>query len=388
MTEQYQPPSGEPPTKKPSLWQRFKRWPLIARIGTIGCGGLILLFFGLIVLGGIITIINPDLAEEAADQQEDTAEVASTEEDEAQDEEEDEPEPEPDMVAVPDVSGQPGNEARDALEDEGFDVNLVSDDGEVVNAANWEVESTSPSAGDEAEDGSEVTVSVVRPEEPGVEVPDVVGMPGDEAQGELEDAGFDVELVAEDSSVWSPGNWEVESTDPEAGSEVEEGAEVTVNVVRPDSDDDEDEEEDEPEEIPEGIDAQVEAITDLHDFSDSEAYYSEGDETYPRTSVHVDTIAGVGWSESTMCQSARSATIKGLQFLRDSVTEEYDEAVFSFSAESEPDATGDSSLLGMATVYYDYETVQSIDDSSVNVGNVWEAADNGGLGVVCQRAEG
>ncbi|WP_258932998.1 hypothetical protein [Nesterenkonia pannonica] len=31
------------PTEKLSLWQRFKRWPLIARVATLGCGGLVVL---------------------------------------------------------------------------------------------------------------------------------------------------------------------------------------------------------------------------------------------------------------------------------------------------------------------------------------------------------
>ncbi|WP_152539227.1 PASTA domain-containing protein [Nesterenkonia sp. AN1] len=71
-------------------------------------------------------------------------------------------------------------------------------------------------------------------------VPDVFGLPGDEARDLIEAAGLEPSLEAAESSVWQPSNWEVESTDPEAGIEVEEEDEVIVNLIRPVADEDAD----------------------------------------------------------------------------------------------------------------------------------------------------
>lgn len=87
-----------------------------------------------------------------------------------------------------------------------------------------------------------------------------------------------------------------------------------------------------------------------------------------------------------MCRSAREQTIRGLQFFRDNVDEEYQQVGFSYFARSEEDATGDSSILPMAGAYYNYDTVQSIQDDAVTISNVWDAVDEGGEALVCQRA--
>lgn len=71
-------------------------------------------------------------------------------------------------------------------------------------------------------------------------VPDVFGLPGDEARDLVEAAGLEPSLEAAESSVWQPSNWEVESTDPEAGVEVEEEDEVIVHLIRPVADEDAD----------------------------------------------------------------------------------------------------------------------------------------------------
>lgn len=90
MTEgQYYPPAGPPaPDKKPSLWQRFKRWPLIAKIGTIGCGGLIALFALIMVLGLILTAVDPEGVERRAAEREEREAAEAEEEAERQAEEE------------------------------------------------------------------------------------------------------------------------------------------------------------------------------------------------------------------------------------------------------------------------------------------------------------
>jgi PASTA domain len=65
-------------------------------------------------------------------------------------------------------------------------------------------------------------------------VPDVTGMPGDQARDQLTAAGFTVELTAADgSSVWKASNWSVDSQAPAAGAELEAGATVMLTVSKP-----------------------------------------------------------------------------------------------------------------------------------------------------------
>lgn len=68
-----------------------------------------------------------------------------------------------------------------------------------------------------------------------VTIPDVSGMSADEARDQLEELDFEVELDGGEHSVWNASNWEVESGDPELGSEVKKGTEVTLNVSKPEA---------------------------------------------------------------------------------------------------------------------------------------------------------
>lgn len=346
MTEgnYYPPPVDSATPQKPSLWQKFKRWPLIARIGTIGCGGLIVIFGGLLILGIILQAVDPEGMDEIRDEQQ-----QEREEQEAEEAAEAEREAEEERQAEEEAAAE-----REAEEE-----------------------------------------AVAEEEDDQVEVPDVVGQPGDEAQDTLEDAGLDADFQTEDGSVWAPANWEVETTEPAAGEMADEDAEVVVNVVRPEEDEDEDEPEEDDEqateeeeaEIPEGIEAQIALLSEVRDFDEAEIYFSEGDESFPYSTVEVSVEVGAGWSESSMCRSARAQTMDGLEFMRDRVTDDYDQVRFSYHARSEPDATGDSSILPMAAVTYAHDTVQAIDDSAVTINNVWPAADEGGEALVCQRAD-
>ena len=75
-------------------------------------------------------------------------------------------------------------------------------------------------------------------EEDGVEVPDVVGYPADEAEAILERAGFDVTRTEEPSSSYPPGT--VIAQSPGGGSLAPEGARVTISVSIAGSDSEED----------------------------------------------------------------------------------------------------------------------------------------------------
>jgi hypothetical protein len=55
-------PVSEP--KQVTLWQRFKRWTLVARIGALGRGGLIALFGLNLLLGLVLHVADPNGMEE------------------------------------------------------------------------------------------------------------------------------------------------------------------------------------------------------------------------------------------------------------------------------------------------------------------------------------
>ena len=138
----------------------------------------------------------------------------------------------------------------------------------------------------------------------------------------------------------------------------------------------------EPTTPPQGIKAQIAELNKQDGFNETEIFYTEDD-----NSVNIYMTVEPGWSESTMCRDARQHTINGLKFLRDNVTEPYGDAQFSFTAEGEPDATGNSATLPMAHLVYEHDTVQAINDDTVTPDNVWDAADGVGKGIVCKRAE-
>lgn len=240
--------------------------------------------------------------------------------------------------------------------------------------------------GEEADTEGDATTSL----------PDVTGAPADEARDELEEMDLEVEFDAGDSSVWDASNWEVESTEPEAGTDVEEGDEVTLHVVRPEDHDDdgdggasgadaEGQDDAQDEELPADIDAQVDALGDLETFSEGEVFFrsQEDGEEYATIFVSQE-IERAEFISSTMCTYAREDTIEALEFARDSITEDYDRMQLEFISRGEPDATGSEPIIGLATVIYDRETVESVDSDHVSPANVWEARDEGGLAPTCQ----
>ncbi|OQJ47269.1 PASTA domain-containing protein [Clavibacter sepedonicus] len=86
-----------------------------------------------------------------------------------------------DPISVPDVSGMTGTEAKNTLENAGFEVDLEADEGFVLDPANWEVVSQLPDAGDDAADGDTITLSVSKPEAEPVAEPTPAATPTEEA---------------------------------------------------------------------------------------------------------------------------------------------------------------------------------------------------------------
>jgi eukaryotic-like serine/threonine-protein kinase len=130
----------------------------------------------------------------------------------------------PDRVNVPSVLDRDVDRAELVLEEAGFEVAVEP----VASTADRDVVlEQDPRAGEEAEEGSTVTLTVSSG--PGeAEVPDVVGLPLREAVAELQDADFRVEEETQPSESVDEGT--VISTDPRPGEEARVGSRVTVVV--------------------------------------------------------------------------------------------------------------------------------------------------------------
>jgi eukaryotic-like serine/threonine-protein kinase len=128
----------------------------------------------------------------------------------------------PTLVTVPNVVGQPADRAQDTLEAAGFDVSRASAASERPVD---EVIEQNPPADEQAEEGSEVTITLSTGPETAT-VPSVEGLTVDEASRALIEAGFVPRQQAEE-------NADVEEnivirTDPAAGAEAALNSAVTI----------------------------------------------------------------------------------------------------------------------------------------------------------------
>ncbi|MCX5036636.1 Stk1 family PASTA domain-containing Ser/Thr kinase [Streptomyces coelicoflavus] len=129
-------------------------------------------------------------------------------------------------VAVPNVIDKNIDEAKQQLEDKGFDVETKQtessqDEGTVL--------SQNPDPGKELEKGSTVTLEVAKAEEKAT-VPDVVGRTCDEAKAQVESGG-DLTAVCTDQPTNDPNQvGKVISTTPQSGQQVDPGSKVTIVV--------------------------------------------------------------------------------------------------------------------------------------------------------------
>jgi eukaryotic-like serine/threonine-protein kinase len=131
-----------------------------------------------------------------------------------------------DKALVPAVTGKDVERAADQLEAAGFEVEI---DEFANEAPRGTVLEQDPRAGEEADEGSTVTLSVSSGPGEG-EVPDVVGQPEAEAKRELEDAGFRVKSEREASSSVDAGD--VIRSEPSPGLRAKVGSTVTIFVSR------------------------------------------------------------------------------------------------------------------------------------------------------------
>jgi eukaryotic-like serine/threonine-protein kinase len=129
-----------------------------------------------------------------------------------------------DKSLVPAVTGKDVERAADQLEAAGFEVEI---DEFANEASRGTVLEQDPRAGEEADEGSTVTLSVSSGPGEG-EIPDVVGQPEAEAKQELEDAGFRVKSERETSSSVDAGD--VIRSEPSPGLRARVGSTVMIFV--------------------------------------------------------------------------------------------------------------------------------------------------------------
>ena len=133
----------------------------------------------------------------------------------------------PEQLTVPDVIGRESATATQILQNRGFEV-------DIVNVENPQVERNTVAAQDprpntQAPEGSTVTINVsTGPGE--ATVPTVAGLPTDEAEAQLSDAGFKTRDERQYSNRVERGR--AIGTQPEAGSVVERGTTVVLVVSR------------------------------------------------------------------------------------------------------------------------------------------------------------
>jgi serine/threonine-protein kinase len=94
-------------------------------------------------------------------------------------------------IEVPAVTGQELEEAQRTLEELGLTVSVTEEESEEVDEGL--VITQSPDTGSTLGSGGEVSLTVSTGP-PGIDIPDVTGMRVDEAEDELEEAGFKVKV--------------------------------------------------------------------------------------------------------------------------------------------------------------------------------------------------
>jgi eukaryotic-like serine/threonine-protein kinase len=131
------------------------------------------------------------------------------------------------QIAVPDVVGRQSATATQILQNRGFEV-------DIVNVENPDVErntvaSQDPRPNTTAAEGSTVTINVsTGPGE--ATVPSVAGLPQDEAEAQIREAGFEPQVERQFSDDVRSGR--VIATQPSPGSVIERGTAVILQVSR------------------------------------------------------------------------------------------------------------------------------------------------------------
>lgn len=127
---------------------------------------------------------------------------------------------------VPDVQGQPRDEAEKRLKDAGFKVRVQTETSDSVSAG--DATRTSPPSGSQLTKGSTVSLFISSGRGK-TSVPSVIGQTQSAAESEITSAGLQVS-VSEEESDQTPGT--VIRQSPDGGTEVEKGTSVSIVVAK------------------------------------------------------------------------------------------------------------------------------------------------------------
>lgn len=130
-------------------------------------------------------------------------------------------------LELEDVVGKPYDEAKKILEDLGLEVEKVEKEDEDADGKNGDVLKQSPKAGEEVNEGSTVTLYVLKQEERAL-IPNVLGMSKEDAEVKLVEEGFKLGSVSKEESDKPVG--EVLKQTPKADSESPAGTYVDIVV--------------------------------------------------------------------------------------------------------------------------------------------------------------
>ena len=136
----------------------------------------------------------------------------------------------PDQAAVPPLTGKTVVEAGPLLIERGLVLGPQTEQNTSDSSQVGKIISSTPAAGENVAAGTPVAV-VVGKQQATVAVPDVTGQDADDAQKELQNAGFSVRTTSVDGG----NSGEVVSTDPPAGTQVAPKSTVTMRVSTGDS---------------------------------------------------------------------------------------------------------------------------------------------------------
>lgn len=219
-------------------------------------------------------------------------------------------------VTVPSVAGKSYDEAVSILEDVGLKVDREEQYSDSVSSGN--VISSSPSSGEEVEEGSTVTLVVSKgAETKTVSVPDLSGMTQSAAESVLESMNLTLGSVQEVESDSTTGT--VIGQTIEAGTSVKEGSAVGITIAKEKSQPDEPDEPDEPDDSDDSDDSNNSDNSDTPNGSGSVGFSKEGNTTYisiglpsDKDSVTISVKVGGStlYNDSVNCKNRDTFTVR------------------------------------------------------------------------------
>lgn len=139
----------------------------------------------------------------------------------------------PGLVAINNVTGMPGKDAKKLLEDKGYKVALKLGPPAKTEKESFSVKQQIPKPGTMSEPGDKVTLTVFAEFTKQIMVPKVTGLSGAKARKKLEDAGFTVKMKTGASAKGPQQSFQVASVTPAEGSKADIGKTIVITTFGP-----------------------------------------------------------------------------------------------------------------------------------------------------------